>query len=298
MDRSSAPPDRTTLIAFATAVMIGGMNFVAVRFSNRELAPLYGAGARFAMAAILFLVIMRLRGASFPRGRALVGSVIYGVLSFAVVYALLYWALQSLAAGVAAVLLASTPLLTLFVVALHRLEPFRVRGMVGSLIAVVGIAVLANAPSDARIELLPMLAVLGGALAAGYSGVVLKMFPPTNPVATNATAMAVGSGLLLAMSAIAGESWIVPSEKATWVALSYLVVIGSLGLFGLVLFTLARWTASAVAYMGALMPIAAMVFAALIAGEPITVAGVAGGAIVLFGVWVGALSRPRRRTAD
>ena len=298
MDRSSAPPDRTTLIAFATAVMIGGMNFVAVRFSNRELAPLYGAGARFAMAAILFLVIMRLRGASFPRGRALVGSVIYGVLSFAVVYALLYWALQSLSAGVAAVLLASTPLLTLFVVALHRLEPFRVRGMVGSLIAVVGIAVLANAPSDARIELLPMLAVLGGALAAGYSGVVLKMFPPTNPVATNATAMAVGSGLLLAMSAIAGESWIVPSEKATWVALSYLVVIGSLGLFGLFLFTLARWTASAVAYMGALMPIAAMVFAALIAGEPITVAGVAGGAIVLFGVWVGALSRPRRRTAD
>jgi drug/metabolite transporter (DMT)-like permease len=296
MDRSSpSAPDRITLIAFSTAVMIGGMNFVAVRYSNRELAPLYGAGARFAVAAILFLIIMRLRGASFPRGRALLGAVIYGVLSFTVVYALLYWALQSLSSGVAAVLLASTPLLTLFVVPLHGLEAFRMRGLVGSLIAVVGIALLANAPSDARLELLPMLAVLGGALGAGYSGVVLKLFPPTDPVATNATAMAVGGSLLLAISAIAGESWVIPTETATWVALSYLVVVGSLGLFGLFLFALARWTASAVAYMPALMPITAMVFGALIADEPITSAGLVGGAIVLVGVWVGALSRPRRR---
>jgi drug/metabolite transporter (DMT)-like permease len=107
--------------------------------------------------------------------------------------------------------------------------------------------------------------------------------------------MAVGGSLLLAISAIAGESWVIPTETATWVALSYLVVVGSLGLFGLFLFTLARWTASAVAYMPALMPITAMVFGALIADEPITSAGLVGGAIVLFGVWVGALSRPRRR---
>ncbi|HUG75169.1 MAG TPA: EamA family transporter [Acidimicrobiia bacterium] len=291
-------PDRLTTTAFTIAVIIGGMNFVAVRFSNRELPPLFGAGARFAIAAVLLLVVMRLRRSAFPRGRALVGTVIYGVLSFTAVYALLYWALQSLSAGVAAVLLASTPLLTLFVVAIHGLEPFRLRGLVGSVIVIGGIAVLANAPSDARIELLPMLAVLGGALGAGYSGVVLKMFPPADPVATNATAMGVGSVLLLALSAAVGESWVVPQDASTWLALVYLIVIGSLLLFGLFLFTLARWTASAVAYMPALMPISAMVFGALIADERITVAGVGGGAIVLVGVWVGALSRPRRRVND
>jgi drug/metabolite transporter (DMT)-like permease len=297
MHETPTVPDRLTTTAFTIAVIIGGMNFVAVRFSNRELPPLFGAGARFALAAVMLLIVMRLRGSSFPRGRALTGTVIYGVLSFTAVYALLYWALQSLSAGVASVLVASTPLLTLFVVALHRLEPFRMRGLVGSVIVIGGIAVLANAPSDARIELLPMLAVLAAALGAGYSGVVLKLFPPDDPVATNATAMAVGGVLLLVLSVALGETWVMPQDASTWLAFAYLV-IGSLVLFGLYLFTLARWTASAVAYMPALMPITATLFGALIADEPVTAAGLGGGAIVLAGVWVGALSRPRRRASN
>ena len=50
-------PDRLALGAFAGAVVIGGSNFVAVRFSNRELDPLWGAGLRFALAAAVFGVI-------------------------------------------------------------------------------------------------------------------------------------------------------------------------------------------------------------------------------------------------
>jgi hypothetical protein len=43
------------------------------RFSNRELAPLWGASLRFALAAALLLAVMVLLGLAFPRGRALVG---------------------------------------------------------------------------------------------------------------------------------------------------------------------------------------------------------------------------------
>ena len=65
-------------------ILIGGFNFVAVRFSNRELAPLFGAGVRFAFAAVLLIAMVAVRRVAFPRGRALLATVAYGVLTFTV----------------------------------------------------------------------------------------------------------------------------------------------------------------------------------------------------------------------
>jgi drug/metabolite transporter (DMT)-like permease len=140
-----------------------------------------------------------------------------------------------------------------------------------------------------------LLAILGAALAASEASVLIKIARPVHQVATNATAMAVGAALLLIVSAATGENWVVPSEEQTWLALSYLAVLGSVGLFGLILFTLGRWTASGVAYMTPLFPVVAMVAGALIAGEAITANGVIGGAIVLAGVYVGVLHQGTRR---
>jgi drug/metabolite transporter (DMT)-like permease len=80
-------PDRLTLAAFAAVVVIGGSNFVAVRFSNQELPPFFGAGLRFAAATLLFLAVVVLRGIPLPRGQALLGTLLYGLLAFAGAYA-------------------------------------------------------------------------------------------------------------------------------------------------------------------------------------------------------------------
>lgn len=288
-------PDRVTLAAFSGAVIIGGMNFVGVTFSNRELPPMFGAGLRFAAAALLLLAWMRLRRIPFPRGITLFGTMVYGVLTFAITYALAYWALThpDFPAGVAAIMFASVPLLTLLLVPLHGLEPFRVRGLVGSLLTIAGIALLANPTTGTGIPLLPLLAILGAALAAAEAGVIIKRFPPVHPVSTNATGMVVGAVLLLTLSAAVGEAWVLPEQATTWIAVSYLIVLGSVGLFGLFLFTLARWTASAVAYITALMPIPATIGGAILLDEAITLNVVLGGVVVLSGVYVGALWRAR-----
>jgi len=77
-------PDRLTLAAFGAAVLIGGSNFVAVKFSNAELAPMYGAAVRFTAAAIVFLLLGWALSLPLPRGRALLGSAVYGALNFGV----------------------------------------------------------------------------------------------------------------------------------------------------------------------------------------------------------------------
>ena len=101
-----ATPHWLTILAFLTIVLVLGVNFVAVRFSNRELPPFSGAALRFFLASAILFAVVRLQRLALPRGHALQGVLIYGALAFGVTYACLYWGLVSVPAGMAAVLFA------------------------------------------------------------------------------------------------------------------------------------------------------------------------------------------------
>lgn len=74
----SPQPDALTLTAFAVVVLMAGANVVAVRFSNRELAPFWGAALHFLLADILLLALVLSWRLPLARGRGLVGAVAYG----------------------------------------------------------------------------------------------------------------------------------------------------------------------------------------------------------------------------
>ena len=293
-------PDRLTLLAFSTTILLGGANFVAVRFSNRELPPFWGASLRFAVASLLFFALVAALRLALPRRRALLGAVLYGTLTFGGTYALLYWGLVQVPAGLASLIMASGPLLTLLFAVAHRLEPFRLRGLLGALLALAGIGLMFAGPAQTNIPLLSLLAVLAGAACAAEASVLVKMLPGAHPITTNALGMASGALVLLAFSLLAGEARALPTEPDTWMALAYLVLLGSVGLFALFLFVIRRWTASATAYAFVLFPLVAVVLSALLEGEPVTLGLLAGGALVPAGVYLGALktatlSHPKSR---
>ena len=75
-----------------------------------------------------------------------------------------------------------------------------------------------------------------------------------------------------------------------WLALAYLVLLGTVALFGLFLYVLNHWTASRASYQFVLMPFVAAIAGALLLDERISTSLVIGGAIVLAGVYLGALS--------
>jgi drug/metabolite transporter (DMT)-like permease len=135
-------PDSMTLAAFLIASIIAGANAVAVRIGLAELAPFWGAGVRFAAAAAILIVAGVLLRRTFPTGRALLGAVLYGLLSFGFTYMFLYWALQEATAGTVMVAFAVAPLLTLILAIVQRLERFTYRGLAGALIAGIGIAIV------------------------------------------------------------------------------------------------------------------------------------------------------------
>ncbi|MGI9193684.1 MAG: DMT family transporter, partial [Actinomycetota bacterium] len=283
-------PDRITLGAFGLMVLLGGSNFVGVRFSNRELAPFWGAGLRFFVAAAVLFAIVAARRLKLPRGRALTGAVLFGVLNFGVAYGFLYWGFQRIHAGLGSVVMSTVPLLTLLLVGAHRLEPFSARGVFGALLSVVGIAVMFSQNLGGEAPLMSVLALVAGAVCVAESGVIIKRYPMTDPVTTNAVAMGIGSAILVGLSGLSGEPWRLPSRPETWAALLFLVVIGSVALFVVVIFVLNRWTASATSYAFVLFPIIAAGESALLDNEALTAGLAVGGLIVLAGVYFGALS--------
>ena len=286
--------DRATLAAFLGTVVLAGLNFVAVRFSNRELPPFEGAALRFAASALLFFAYVRLRGIAPPTGRGLRGALLFGVLAFFGSYALAYWGLVSAPAGLGSLAFALVPVLTAVLATTHGLELFRPRTVIGGAVASVGIAIVFGDQISTAIPRASLLALLAAAACAAESGIVVKYFPRSHPAATNSVAMTTGALLLAILSFGTGERWILPSHALTLVAFVYLVV-STVALFALSLFVLGRWTASATAFQFPLAPLVTVIAAGTLAGESVSGAFLAGGVLVLGGVLLAATGRTAAR---
>jgi len=282
--------EKLVFLAFSVVVLIGGTNFVAVRFSNRELAPFWGAALRFAAAALLLFAGVLVRRLPLPRGRGLLGAVIYGALGFGAGYAFAYWGLQRVPAGLAAVILASTPLFTFALAVLHRQEQFRWQPLLGGAIALGGILVMFSRSASAAVPLSSLLAMIATAICAAEASIVIKQFPKSHPITTNAIAMATGAVILFALSVAFREPLLRPNQVTTWIALLYLVLLGSSTAFVLFLFVLKHWAASAVAYQFVLFPVVATVAAAWLEHQRVAPSMAFGGLLVLAGVYAGAVA--------
>jgi drug/metabolite transporter (DMT)-like permease len=281
--------------AFVACNFVVAANPVAVRFSNRELAPLWGAGLRFVLAAVLLAFLVALLRLSLPRGRALRGAVLFGVLNYAAAVGLTYYAFVRVHAGLGQLVFALVPLATLLLAALQRQERLHARAIAGALCAVAGVAVLAQAHLYGALPLLSLLALLGSALCVAQAAVVVRHFPPVHAVTMNAVGTATAAAALVPAALVAGEPIVLPQDASTWVALGFLVAVGSTLLFVLYVVVLNRWAASRAAYLFVVTPFLTLLLSTRLDAEPLGPALVVGGAFIVVGVYVGALRAPPER---
>ena len=294
-------PDSTAIAAFTVGTVLAGGNAVGVRVSNRELEPLWGAGLRFLLAASLLGAVMAMMRLRLPRGGALLGVLLYGALIFGGAFGFAYYALVRIHAGLAQTLLALVPLATLLLAVLQRQERLRLAAVVGTLLSIAGIGVVSGVSGSESAPVLSLLAVLGAVLCFAQATVLVRRFPPVHPITTNAVGMTVGTAILVALSLLLNESIVLPERGATWLALAYMVVLGSGPVFVLYVVVVRLWSASRAAYSFVLIPIITVLLSAWIDDEPISAGLVLGGLLVLAGVYIGALRpaagglEPRRR---
>jgi drug/metabolite transporter (DMT)-like permease len=280
--------DVRVALAFLSMIILFGVNFVAIRISNRELEPFWGAALRLTLAAFVLLSIAAILKIRMPRGKALLFSIVYGVVTFGINFALLYWALLEVSSTLAAVVYAGIPILTLLLAISTGLERFRWAGLAGGVIAFAGIALIFREQLNTGAPVAFLSATLGGAFCLACGAVLVKKAPKTHPIATTAIGMIIGVLFLLAVAAASKEAFVLPRLFTTWVALGWLILSTGVGTAAYV-WVIVRWTASGASYSQVLIPIVTFAIGSTFAGEVLTPVFLLGSALVLVGVYVGAL---------
>jgi drug/metabolite transporter (DMT)-like permease len=281
--------NRRTLAAFIIMILAGSGTPIAIRLTYGEMPPLWSGAARFMLGALICWCLMFFLKLEMPKGKALIGSFLFGILSIGGAYILICWGLVKTTASLYQVLMALIPLLTLFLAAMHGLEPLTRHGLIGSFLAVVGISIAIGSISGIEIMIPRELAIIVAAGLMAEAGVVVKRFPQSHPIATSAVAMTVGSIILGGASLLIGERWMIPTQVKTWLGFGYLILISNLVSFLLFFFILKRWTASRTSFSFVVSPLVTVALATSLAGEQITVNFMLGGVLVLSGVLFGAL---------
>jgi drug/metabolite transporter (DMT)-like permease len=276
-------------------VLFGGLNAIAVKQTVAELDPEWGAALRFVAAGLIFSVLTVSRRRSFPRGRAFGGAVLYGLLGFAAAFGLIYPGLRQVQAGTASVVIALSPLVTYGLAVAQRQEHFRVQALLGALVALAGTAIVFLDQLGAAVPIGSLALVAIGMVCLSEAGIVVKWMPRADPFGTNAVAMLAAGAALLAASLVLGEAQALPTRIETWLAVGYITVFGSVVMFGLYLFGLARWTASGMSYTTLLLPFVSVTAATILTGEQFSIAFAVGGVVMVAGVYLGAFGHWRRK---
>src|SRR4051812_39249989 len=149
--------------AFFAIYVLWGTTFLAIRIAVAELPPLFAAGVRFLAAGSILYLFMRAKGEPGPDRREWRNLSILSLLLFIAVYGPLFWAEKAVPSGLAALIQATIPIITLALeMMVLRVEPFRWRAAAAATLGFVGVAILLLPDKTQRVTLLPCFAILAG----------------------------------------------------------------------------------------------------------------------------------------
>lgn len=278
-----------------------GSNFVLAGPILADLSPLWAAAVRFVLGAALMLALARLRREDlFGLLRRHAGAyLLLGAVGITAFNLLFFHALQTASADSAALIMATNPLLTTLLAAAFLGERPSARHLLALPAALAGVAIVITQGDLGRLASLQVthgdLLMLGADLSwALYNVLGRRYMPPGTPVANTAWAMTAGAVLLLVAALFSGTPLQPLGLKAS-AAMAVMAVGGTVLAYLFYMIGIERLGAARTAIFLNLVPVSAMLVAAL-AGTPPTTAQLAGGMLVLGGVTIAML--PRRQLAS
>lgn len=260
-------------LAFAAIYFLWGTTFLAIRIAVLEMPPFFTAGLRFFIAGTLLYGFMRLRGHRGPSPGEWRSIAVTALCMFVATYAALFWAQQYVPSGIAAVIEATLPITTIALeVFVFRQQAFRLSLLGAVALGLGGIAWLLMRSGDEQVAAVPCVVILAGGIAWSLGAVLTRSMPrPRSAVLAGGAQMMLGGAVLLALSQLTGE--LDPFPHVTLraaLALSYLIVAGSLVAFTAYVWLLARMPATRVASHAYVNPVVAVAVGYFVAGEPLT----------------------------
>lgn len=283
-------------IKLTLVATIWGGTFIAGRVAALEMPATTAALWRYIVASVALVAMVLVREGRLPRLDAGQWTRV-ALMSVAGVagYNLCFMAgLETVQASRGSLIIALNPAATMLGAALFLHEPLTLPKVAGTMVALLGVAVELSGGNPLRLfdggagvgELLLFGAVLSWAI---YT-LIGKGLMGVSPLAITAYAALLGTALLAVAVAVRGELGVPQVSGKVWIALVYMGVAGTAIAFVWFLEGVQQLGPARAAIFVNLVPVAAIALGALLLHETITAAMLAGGALVVAGVWI--INRP------
>lgn len=277
--------------AFATACLVWGSTWLAIKIGLTGVPPLLGAGLRFFLASFILYCIVKLRRVEIPmtpEAKKLYFILI--VFSYTLPFAFVYWAEQYIASGLASIIFAAFPfcvaIFSQFMLKDEKLNAFKIAGI---LLGFAGLLVIFS--GDIRITddraFIAMLMILANTVMQAYCLVLVKKIgQPISPFAFNMVGM-FWSGLALILLSFALESHArIVWNTASVGSILYLSTVGSVVVFVTYYWLLKRMEAVYLSLVSFITPIVAVLLGTIVLDERLDPNVFTGASFVLVGVLV------------
>lgn len=269
-----APSRAMLFLAVLATWLIWGSTYLAVRYAVETIPPLLTAGSRILAAGLILFTYRYWRGFR-PTWQHWRGAFVVGAFYFLGGHGLLYDAEQRVASGLAAVLIATEPVIISVLLILIGRERFSLWTFAGLLCGISGVAYLMGGQAmHAHSEILGLTEVVVGSvlwsIGVCYSP---RSGLPDDAFASASITMLAGALLLLGAAALRGEfaaGRLNHVSLRSGFSLLYLVIFGSLMAFSAYIWLLSHVSPTLVSTHTFINPVIAVFLGWSLAGESLS----------------------------
>jgi drug/metabolite transporter (DMT)-like permease len=191
-------PTRADWISIFLLGFLWGGTFLVVSIALRGYGPFTVAAARTALGALALLTLLPLTGRRLPRLDLWPQVLPIGLLSTAFPFLLLSWGQTAVSSAFAGLSMAMVPLFVLPLAHFFSDERLTHAKSIGGLIGFAGVSIsLGPSAFGGEGGFLPHLSCVAAALCYAIASILIRRFPPIDPLTLAAAGLLVGSAALL-----------------------------------------------------------------------------------------------------
>jgi drug/metabolite transporter (DMT)-like permease len=273
----------------AATWFIWGSTYLAIKWALVSFPPFFQMGSRFVVAGLLLGAWAAWRGAAWPTRRQWLSAAVLGALLLGGGYGATAVASVSISSGLIVAFIAISPALVALFELPYGVRPSRLQaagitlGLAGVLMLTQGDGYAASLPGLLAISFACLAWALGSVWARhGLPGG--HRIEPAPGAAGFASQMLAGGLMLLAASAVTGESVSWPLDARAVACWAYLVVAGSIIGFSAYMILLQRTSAATASSYTYVNPVIGMLLGVGLGGEVVSGFEWAAAGVVLAGV--------------
>jgi drug/metabolite transporter (DMT)-like permease len=297
----TSPARRASLVAWVCLLIVWvvwGSTYLAIRVGVETMPPLLMAATRNLVAgAIMFPLAVGARRRAIRAGQAVrrwpsraewLGCATVGILLL-VANGAVGIGEQTIPSGLAALLVATVPLWLLGIDAMLNHARLGLAPVAGLALGLIGVGLLCGlGGGSGRISVVGVVVILVAAFTWALGTIMTRRVTiPSSPALASGMELLCGGVALLVLGSAAGEFGSLHLAQVSWrswLALGYLIVVGSIVAFsayGIAVRSLPTTTVATYAYVN---PVIAVLLGTLILNERLTPAMFAGGALIVGAV--------------